>query len=55
MKKSTIITRVIICGTAVALGIGAMIHNPAHWFTAAIIFAIGLNVEWKEKEDRYEL
>lgn len=55
MKKLTIITRVVICGAAIALGIGAMLYNPGHLISAAVIFVIGLNIEWKEKEDRYEL
>lgn len=52
MKKLTIITRVIICTTAVALAIEAVCQNPGHLFTAALILAVGLNVEWKYKEDR---
>ena len=52
MKKLTNITRAIICAGAAILAIVAMIHNPGHLFTAALIFAVGLNVEWKDKEDR---
>lgn len=55
MKKWTLYTRIAICSLAVVLATGAICHNPGHLFTAALIFAIGLNVEWKEKEDRYEL
>lgn len=53
MKLTTLttITRVIICSAAVALAIGALRHNPAHLATAALIFAVGINVEWKEEED----
>ena len=53
MKLATLttITRWIICIAAAALAIGAIKHNPGHLFTAAIVFAVGLNVEWKEKED----
>lgn len=56
MKLTTLtkVTRWTICLVAVALAIGAWFHNPLHLFTAAIIFAVGLNVEWKKKEDRYE-
>ena len=53
MKLSTLtqVTRWVICLGAVALAIGALKYNRAHLFTAAFIFAVGLNVEWKEKED----
>ena len=41
---------IIICG-AVALAIGAWIHNPWHLGTAAIIFAFGLESEIVNKEN----
>jgi membrane protein YdbS with pleckstrin-like domain len=44
---------VIICG-AVALAIGAWIHNPWHLGTAAIIFALGLESDIVKK-DRNEI
>lgn len=47
-SKMTKITRAIICTAAAALAIGAILHNPGHLFTAALIFAVGLNVEWEE-------
>lgn len=52
MKLSTLtkITRVAICALAVALGVAALFYNKAHCFTAALIFAVGLNVEWKNRE-----
>lgn len=54
MKISTLtlVTRWVICLGAVALAIAALMYNKAHLFTAALVFAVGLNVEWKEKEDR---
>ena len=52
MKKLTLYTRIAICSIAVALAIAAIFQNPGHLFTAALIFAVGLNVEWKEREDR---
>lgn len=52
MKKLTLYTRIAICTLAVALAIVAICHNPGHLFSAALIFAVGLNVEWKDKEDR---
>lgn len=53
MKLSTLTknTRVAICALAVALGVAALFYNKAHCFTAALIFAVGLNVEWKNRED----
>lgn len=52
MKKLTLYTRIAICSLAVALAIVALCQNPGHLFTAAVIFAAGLNVEWEDKEDR---
>lgn len=51
MKKLTLYTRIAICSLAVALAIIAICQNPGHLFSAALIFAVGLNVEWKDKED----
>ena len=53
MKLTTLtkITRWAICLSAVALAAGAWVYNPGHLFTAALVFAAGLNVEFKEKED----
>lgn len=53
MKLTTLttITRWILCIIAAAIAVGALRHNPGHLFTAAMVFAVGLNVEWKEKED----
>lgn len=53
MKLSTLtlVTRWAICLGAVILAGFALKHNPGHLWTAAGIFAVGLNVEWKKKED----
>lgn len=53
MKLSTLtkITRVAICSFAVALEVAALFYNKAHCLTAVLIFAVGLNVEWKNRED----
>lgn len=51
MNKKTLTLRVIICAAAVALAIGAWINNPAHLFTAGIVFAAGLNAKSKSEED----
>lgn len=34
-----------------ALAIAAMMYNKAHLFTAALIFAFGMNLELPEEED----
>lgn len=54
MKLTTLtkIARWAICLFAVVLAVGAWIKNPGHLFTAAAVFAVGLNVEFKEKEER---
>lgn len=44
------IWKTIVIGGAIVLGIGAAIHNPGHLFTAAIIFAIGLESEIVKKD-----
>ena len=51
-NEATKVLRWIICSIAGALAVAAWVYNPCHLFTAAIIFAVGLNVECKEKEDR---
>ena len=53
MKLTTLttITRWVICLAAVAFAIVAWVYNPGHLFTAALVFGIGLTVEWKERED----
>ena len=57
MKLTTLtkITRWAICLGALVFAFFAWQYNAAHLFTAALIFAVGLNVEWKKKEDVYEL
>lgn len=52
MKKLTLYTRIAICSIAVVLAIVAIFQNPGHLFTAVLIFAAGLNVEWVEREDK---
>lgn len=52
MKKLTLYTRIVICAIALALAIVAICKNPGHLFTAAIIFAVGLNIEWVKREDK---
>ena len=52
MNKLTLYTRIAICSLAVVLAIVAICQNPGHLFSSALIFAVGLNVEWKDKEDR---
>ena len=53
MKLATLtkITRWTICLVAIALAIGACFYNPGHLVTAALLFIIGIKVEWKQMED----
>lgn len=51
MNKLTLYTRIAIGTLALALAIVAICKNPGHLFTAALIFAVGLNVEWVKRED----
>lgn len=53
MKLDTLtkVTRWTICLGALVLAYFAWKLNPGHLFTAAGVFAVGLNVEWKRKED----
>lgn len=52
MKRRTL--RNIICAGAIALGIGAVIYNPFHMATAAIIFAFGL-IQCEKGEENEEV
>ena len=46
----------IVIVAAVALAIAAFIYNPAHLFTAALLFACGINSEIKCKDaDEFDL
>lgn len=45
MKKINRIFKAVAIVSSVALGIGALIYNPGHLFTAALIFAAGLECE----------
>ncbi len=50
MRRKTL--RNIIWAAAIALGVAAWMYNPAHLFTAVILFFFGwINCEDKEKED----
>lgn len=46
--------RTVVISLAAALAIAAFIYNPAHLFTAGIIFAFGLETEIA-KADEFEL
>ena len=46
--------RAVIISLAAALAIAAFIYNPAHLFTAGIIFAAGLEAE-VVKADKFDL
>lgn len=42
--------RIAICSAAVALAIAALFYNPAHIFTAGLLFLAGCSVEINEEE-----
>lgn len=42
--------RIAICSAAVALAVAALIYNPAHLFTAGLLFLAGCGVEVKKEE-----
>ena len=44
----------IVIIISVCLAIGAIIYNPAHLFSAGIIYALGTNVEFV-KADEFDL
>ena len=48
------VCRIAIISIAAILAIAAIIYNPAHLFTAGIIFAFGLETEIA-KADEFEL
>lgn len=48
------VIRTIIIGIAAVLAIVALIYNPAHLFTAGVVFAAGLNAEIV-KADEFDL
>lgn len=52
MKRRTL--RNIICAGAIALAIAAIIYNPGHLATAAIIFAFGL-IQCEKGEENEEV
>ena len=37
--------KVVMCSAAIAMAIGAILHNPGHLFTAAAMWAIGMEGE----------
>lgn len=46
--------RAMVIVAAIALGIAALFTNPGHLFTAAIVFAVGLEAEIA-KADEFDL
>lgn len=42
IKTVNRIFKVVICSAALAMAIGAIRHNPGHLFTAAAMWAIGM-------------
>lgn len=49
-KTLTKAIRIAICSAAVALAVAALIYNPAHLFTAGLLFLAGCGVEVKKEE-----
>ena len=48
------VLRAIIISLAAIMAITALIYNPAHLFTAGIIFAVGLETEFV-KADEFDI
>ena len=46
--------RALVIGLSIALGIAALIKNPAHLVTAGIIFSVGVNANIV-KADEFDL
>ena len=46
----------IVIIAAIAMAIVAIIYNPGHLFTASMIYAFGINSEFKSKDaDKFDL
>ena len=45
IKTVNRIFKVVMCSAALAMAIGAILHNPGHLFTAAAMWAIGMEGE----------
>lgn len=50
IKTVNRIFKVVMCSAAIAMAIGAILHNPGHLFTAAAIWAVGMEGEIVKKE-----
>lgn len=50
MKTLTKVLRIATCSAAVALAVAAFIYNPAHLFTAGLLFLAGCSIEIKEED-----
>lgn len=51
IKSKNNVCKGIVIALAAALAVGAVLNNPAHLFTAAVVFAFGLEVEPFNEED----
>lgn len=49
IKTVNRIYKVVMCSASIAMAIGAIRHNPGHLFTAAAIWAIGMESEIVKK------
>lgn len=50
-KKTFVkVIQIVICSAAVGLAVSAMIYNPAHLFTAGLLFLAGCSIETGDEE-----
>ena len=45
------VLRTVVMGVAVIIAIVALIYNPGHLFTAAVVYAFGAEAEFVRSED----
>lgn len=56
LKQVNKVYHVFMTVVAIALAITALIHNPAHLVTAGVIYAFGINSEFKNADaDKFDL
>lgn len=51
MKTVNNVWKAMVCGSAIALAVVAVIYNPGHLFTAGLLFLVGIESEIVKKED----
>ena len=50
IKTVNRIYKVVVCSAALAMAIGAILHNPGHLLTAAAIWAVGMEGEIAKRD-----